>query len=561
MQQRVVVSADDFCYGLLGAIPFIRRQRFTRYTNRGNKRSAALHEKYRIVRVACIVSAAAAGTLAVELDTEVLAAGLTSPVFVTSPPGDTNRLFVVQQAGVVRIIELSSNTVLATPFLNIDPLVTSGGERGLLGLAFHPNYATNGFFFVHYSSAESGKVGDTVLARYQVSGNPNVANAASAQIFLEVVQDFANHNGGTIAFKPDDPNNYLYLALGDGGSGGDPSNRAQDLTSRLGKILRIDVELGAPAAAPASNPFVGQPGDDLIWAYGLRNPWRLSFDRQTGDMYIGDVGQNSIEEIDFEPANSPGGVNYGWRLLEGSDDFNCVDCNGARASTALPIHQYTHADGISVTGGYVYRGSKIPGIQGRYFFADFSGRVWSFLYDGASLTDFQENSADLNPGSFSISSFGEDGLGELYIVDYSGRVLRITGPPGPPVLTESAGGLVEVGDSVTLHVDVTGTEGTTTYQWFRVGNGTPLANGGNISGADTTSLTFDPVSASDSGSYFLRVTDESKGVYNSAPISITVVAVGSIRAVGAMALGMAVGTIIVIGMLRLRRRSPYEGRS
>ncbi len=245
-----------------------------------------------------MLACASLGTASAQVVAELYADGFTNPVLVTAPEGD-ERLFVVEQRGVVWIVDGASAT-LPTPFLNIDPLVTSGGERGLLGMAFHPDYETNGQFFVHYSSAETGKIGDTVLARYTVSGgNPDVANPGSASIFLEVDQPFSNHNGGMIAFRPGDSGNYLYMALGDGGSAGDPQNNAQNIENVLGKILRIDVDAGAPAAAPASNPYVGIAGHDLIWSYGLRNPWRFSFDRLTGDMYIGDVGQNSVEEIDF----------------------------------------------------------------------------------------------------------------------------------------------------------------------------------------------------------------------------------------------------------------------
>ena len=364
-----------------------------------------------------------------DLALELVSAGFDRPIFVVSPLGDTNRLFVLEQGGVIRVIK--NGALLETAFLDIQSAVTSGGERGLFGLAFHPDYATNGFFFVHYS----GDVGQTVLERYGVSTDADVADADSGVVFLTQSQPFTNHNGGMIAFKPNDPEHYLYIGLGDGGSQGDPENRAQDLTTLLGKILRIDVDQGTPATAPESNPFVGQAGDDLIWSYGLRNPWRFSFDKVTADLYIGDVGQGTVEEIDFEPVSSGGGVNYGWRLLEGTLDFNCSDCDDARATTVIPIHEYPRSDGISVTGGYVYRGSAIPELFGHYFFADYgSGNVWSFSFNGTEFSEFQEWTDDLSSQSMSISSFGEGADGELYIVDLSGSIHRIV----------SAGGATEI---------------------------------------------------------------------------------------------------------------------
>ena len=280
---------------------------------------------------------------------------------------------MVEQSGTILIIE--DGTLLAQPFLDIISKISFSYEEGLLGLAFHPDYALNGFFFIDYS----GLSGETVIERYSVSSDPDVADASSGQVYLTVAQPFPNHNGGMIAFKPNDPGHYLYVAMGDGGSGGDPGNRAQNLSTLLGKMLRLDIDHDPPATAPPDNPFVGVAGDDFIWAYGLRNPWRWSFDRETGDMFIGDVGQETIEEIDFEPSASAGGENYGWRLLEGSSPFNCVDCESALATTVLPLHEYTHDDGITVIGGYVYRGTQFLSLRGHYFFADLNGRVWSFL--------------------------------------------------------------------------------------------------------------------------------------------------------------------------------------
>lgn len=370
----------------------------------------------------------AAGSASAALTTETIATGFSSPVHVTSPPGETARLFVVEQGGVIRIIDRSDNSILATPFLDISGTVVSGGERGLFALAFHPDYASNGYFFVHYSGAG----GDTVVSRFTVSGNPNVANAASELVYFELDQPNTNHNGGMISFREQDAGNYLYIALGDGGGSGDPDEEAQDISSPYGAILRIDVDAGpgvdtSNPNVPASNPFVGVAGHDAIWAYGLRNPWRTSFDRLTGDLYIGDVGQGASEEIDFEDAASVGGLNFGWDLLEASLDFECgANCDDARANTVLPIHEYVRAIGRSVTGGNVYRGSEKPFNTGRYFFADFFSRMWVLEYDGATVSGFSEITSLLNPGGHNIPSFGEDGAGELYFTDFSGAVRRIT---------------------------------------------------------------------------------------------------------------------------------------
>ncbi|PCJ64479.1 MAG: hypothetical protein COA73_03740 [Candidatus Hydrogenedentota bacterium] len=380
------------------------------------------------------------------LTNEVIISGISEPVQVVAPPGDTSRLFMVEKAGRIRIITLPDNTLLSTPFLDISSLVNNFGERGLLALAFHPDYGSNGFFFIHYSNNS----GNTVVARYQVSGDANIANAGSAQFFLTQIQPASNHNGGMIAFRPFDTNYYLYIGLGDGGGGGDPDENSQNLTNKLGKILRIDVDAGVPANpavpyVPASNPFLDGAGgnDDSIWVFGLRNPWRFSFDRANGDLYIADVGQNAVEEIDYQPAASSGGENYGWDLLEGSADFECGDCDAARAATVLPIHEYTHADGFSVTGGIVYRGLDIPNLIGRYFFADLNGRVWSFAFDGSVVSDQAEHTSVLNPSGGTIVSFGEDAAGELYLVDIGGTIRKMIDPtPSEPIPAQSRFGLV-----------------------------------------------------------------------------------------------------------------------
>jgi len=342
---------------------------------------------------------------------QLVAGSLDNPLFVTAPNGDSARLFIVLQGGVIRVVR--HDTLLVTPFLDLTSQVSTGGEQGLLGLAFHPQHATNGRVYVHYTNS----AGDTRVVRYTVSADPNVANPASAETVLTQTQPFANHNGGMLAFGPD---GFLYIGLGDGGSGGDPQNNAQTMTTLLGKMLRIDVNGAAPYTVPASNPFAGQTGvRPEIWASGLRNPWRYSFDRLTGDLYIGDVGQGAREEINVQAAASPGGggENYGWRLMEGS---TCFVAFCSPAGLTMPVHDYTHNDGCSVTGGYVYRGTRVPALTGHYLYADYcDGWVRSFRWLSGAATDHRDWPS-LAPGG-PISSFGEDGRGELYVVVHGGR--------------------------------------------------------------------------------------------------------------------------------------------
>ena len=365
------------------------------------------------------------------LTTTRIATGLTSPIYVTHLAGDYDRLFIVEQCGRVKIFK--NGAVQSQLFLDLSTKVSCSGERGLLGLAFHPEYDgdANKQFFVNYTDT----IGRTVVARYSVSSNPDVADTTE-EILIRIDQPFANHNGGWIDFGVD---GYLYVATGDGGDGNDPGNRAQTITDQLlGKILRIDVDgddFPGDAlrnyAIPSGNPFVGVTGDDEIWAYGLRNPWRCSFDRQTHDLYIGDVGQDALEEVDFQPAADAGGRNYGWRCMEGTDCTGLTGCTCDDPSLTFPIHEYSHSGfQNSITGGYVYRGCTIPDLQGTYFFADFGrNRIWSLRYDGAAVSEFQERTTELEPpvGSIaSVSSFGEDAYGELYITDlFGGEVFKL----------------------------------------------------------------------------------------------------------------------------------------
>lgn len=394
---------------------------------------------------------AIAGVGIPELDTVRVAVGLSRPLYVTAPAGDFSRIFILEQfsgtTGRVRILNIPSNTLNATPYLSISP-VTTGNEQGLLGLAFHPDFLNNGYFWVDYTNSS----GATVIARYQANApfaTSTTANAASATTVLTISQPFTNHNGGWIGFGPD---GYLYIAMGDGGSANDPGNRAQNINELLGKMLRIDVDgadnipgnddddgvIGmtlAPYTSPADNPYAGAiPGRDEIWNIGLRNPWRNSFDRATGDFYIGDVGQNSIEEIDFQPGGLSGTPvrNYGWRCMEGLSCTGLTGCTCNGADLTLPISQYTHSGGrCSITGGYVYRGCAIPELNGVYFFADYcTAEIFSFTYSGSGSAPTPTNrTAELAPGGGlainTITSFGEDALGELYICDQGGEVFKI----------------------------------------------------------------------------------------------------------------------------------------
>ena len=338
---------------------------------------------------------------------ETIVSGLERPVDLQVAGDGSGRLFVIEKVGRIRVIQ--DGQLLNTPYLNITDRVGSvSNEQGLLGLAFHPNYAVNGLFFVNYTD----KSGNTVIARYRVTGDPNIADPTGETVLLRVNQPFPNHNGGVLAFGPD---GYLYAGLGDGGSSNDPQGNAQSLSTWLGKILRLDVDSVEPYAIPSDNPF----GDE-IWAYGLRNPWRISFDRGTGDLYIGDVGQDQWEEIDYVPAGTPGGMNFGWDYLEGTHFHEGSPPQGAQL--VPPVAEYSHSEGgCSVTGGYVYRGA-MPEWNGIYLYADYcSGIVWGLIH-----ADGGWQSQVLYSGVGRITSFGQDEAGEVYLVLDSGQILRLS---------------------------------------------------------------------------------------------------------------------------------------
>ena len=337
--------------------------------------------------------------------------GLSDPLFVANSGDGSGLVYVVQQGG--RIIAVDQAGKRRGTFLDLSARVSCCGERGLLGLAFHPDYMSNRRFFVDYTDRN----GDTVIAEFKASSATR-ADALSQRRLLHIDQPYANHNGGMLAFGPD---GFLYIGMGDGGSQGDPNNNGQSLDTLLGKILRIDVDHGSPYSTPSSNPFVGRRGARReIWDYGLRNPWRFSFDRSTGALFIGDVGQKGFEEINVEP-KARGGRNYGWHQMEGD---RCYTSGCTRRGKITPIAGYTHAQGCSITGGYVYRGSKFPTLNGAMFYGDYcSGKIWAL--DAAAALRGTSRVRSLLDTGLAISSFGQDESGELYVCDLGGSVYRL----------------------------------------------------------------------------------------------------------------------------------------
>ncbi len=366
----------------------------------------------------CAGASTVSGT---SLATTLVTAAVTKPTHIASAPLDTDRLFIVEQIGHIRLVQ--NDVLLNSDFLDIHDRISCCDERGLLSVAFHPEFATNGWLFVDYTDAS----GDTVIARYEGDNTTNSVDPSTEKILLHFTQPFANHNGGQLAFGPD---GYLYVGMGDGGSQGDPNGFAQSSSSPLGKLLRIDVNVaGTPYyAIPSGNPY-STAGDplDKVWARGFRNPWRFSFDRGPGDLYIGDVGGDNWEEIDVQPAASTGGENYGWNLFEGSHCLagGCPDPSGF----VMPLTEYPHGDDCSVTGGFVYRGCRLPDLRGTYFYTDYcSNRVRTLRYAGGTITEQGDKTTELRPtgGPFTnLTSFGEDARGELYLADYDGRVFKI----------------------------------------------------------------------------------------------------------------------------------------
>ncbi|WBV52776.1 PQQ-dependent sugar dehydrogenase [Chryseobacterium gambrini] len=342
---------------------------------------------------------------------EEFATGFTAPVEIAH--ANDSRMFVVQQNGIIKILQ-SNGTVNSTNFLNISSKITYGGERGLLGLAFHPQYPTNGYFFVYYNDIS----GNITVARYtRSSANPDVADPATEKIVLNLPKPFDNHNGGSIHFAPD---GYLWVVTGDGGSGGDPNNNAQNKNSLLGKLLRLDINSTGPYNIPPGNPFVGVDGADEVWAYGLRNAWKFNFDTVSGNVMIADVGQGQIEEINRMPLTQAG-INYGWRCYEGNNTYNTAGCP-AQSTMTFPVAAYDHSGGkCSITGGYVYRGTQFPALQGRYFFADYCSTQIGSLNSDDSITWTSAFSGN------NFSTFGVNNQNELFVAAVnSGKIFKIT---------------------------------------------------------------------------------------------------------------------------------------
>ncbi|CAN5247021.1 hypothetical protein BH11PSE10_BH11PSE10_02230 [soil metagenome] len=405
------------------------------------------YSRWLLIGNAVALAAAAAQAYTGEV---VLASGLTQPLALTAALGD-DRLFIVEKGGTIRV--MAGSVLQATPFLDLSPQVATDGERGLLGMAFDPGFTTNGRFYINYVDKTTL---NTVVARYRVnSAGAAQADPASAQTILSISQpNFTNHKGGWLGFRPGDSQN-LYIGTGDGGGSNDPSGNAQNGSSLLGKLLRIDVSGDtAGYTVAASNPFAGSTTvRSEIWALGLRNPFRNSFDRQTGDFWIGDVGQNAREEIDFEAAANPGGRNYGWRLREGT--LATPGVGGTASGLTEPVYDYAHLNagglGDSIIGGYVYRGPSVAGADGRYFFGDFvSNRIFSFAVGaGGTNSDLRDETAAFigSSGLSGLDSFGEDASGRLYAVGINGVVVRlaVTAVPEPQTLALMLAGLASLG--------------------------------------------------------------------------------------------------------------------
>ena len=378
------------------------------------------------------------------LSSVLIADGYKKPVFITSYPNNAKLLYIVEQAGLIKII--NDGKKLSRPFFDINKRVVNpnrpGDERGLLGFAFHPNHTNNGKFYINYMDND----GNTIISEFSTNSELR-ADHKSERIILKLKQPYGNHNGGDIQFGPD---GYLYISIGDGGKAGDPLNAGQDLSSLFGKIIRIDIEQ-KPYGIPKSNPFFGQKDKrEEIWAWGLRNVWRFSFDKQTGDKYLADVGQNKWEEVNFEPASSKGGLNYGWRIMEANHCYDPKE-NCPTEGLIKPIIEYpndanhpafafriieelsfseTDVEGCSVTGGYVYRGQKIKSMEGQYIFGDYcSGNIWTLKVVNGKAINFKNRTEEINigGGEFTtyISSFGQDSDGEIYIIDYNGGIYKL----------------------------------------------------------------------------------------------------------------------------------------
>jgi glucose/arabinose dehydrogenase len=430
-----------------------------------------------------MIAASAIVLTSVSVNAQITLVPFTSNVTAVTDIKHCNddRLFIVEQAGRIKISDLQGN-LNALPFLNISNKTVGGGERGLLGLAFSPNYQTDGRFYVDYTNLQ----GHTVIARYNVSAtDPDRADSLSAEILFTVTQPYSNHNGGALFFGKD---GYLYISMGDGGSGGDPGNRAQNLQENLGKLLRINVNVPSGFSIPGSNPFFGSStANPRIWAYGLRNAWRISKDRLTGDIWIGDVGQDLWEEIDFQPANNLGGVNYGWRCYEGNVGYNTTGCQ-PQSSYQSPVYVFPHGPACSVTGGYVYRGAQHAALFGKYIFTDYcDGKIKTLEPNGVGGYNFTTTNAI---ETFEFVTLGEDKYGELYVGRTSTGVLKLSNPGcSPTAFIGSEDTVNYCGSDYTFSTPYSP---GFLYQWY--------LNGSVIVGADTSTYT-----ASQNGNYSVQV--------------------------------------------------------
>jgi uncharacterized protein (TIGR03437 family) len=374
--------------------------------------------RYRQCRILIALALATLSALGQEIALTRVATGLTAPTDLQNAGDGSNRLFVVEQSGIIRV--LKNGVLNPDPFLDIRDKTHAGGERGLLGLAFPPGFAAKQRFYVNYTDLN----GNTTIAQYRVTSNSDVADPASEIVLMTIAQPYANHNGGCLRFGPD---GYLYVGMGDGGNAGDPQGNGQNRASLLGKLLRLDVETDpGRIVIPATNPFIGNSAArPEIWALGLRNPWRFSFDRATGDLWIADVGQDRYEEIDLQPAGSRGGENYGWNTMEGA---HCFSATCSTDGLTLPVFEYPHTDGCSITGGSVYRGAAAPGLRGTYVYGDYcSGRIWGLQRQANTYLNRLLIASAMN-----ISTFGEDEAGELYVANAKdGSIYRIEGSAAP----------------------------------------------------------------------------------------------------------------------------------
>ncbi len=465
---------------------------------------------------------------------KLLTSDVPSPIAVVAAPGESRYLYIASRAGTVRVLERSSGLILPSPFLDVSAQVDLDVDNGLLGLAFDPGFAQNGYVYINYNN----RAGEIVLERHQADPGAAVAEPGTATTIWRYARPLG-HNGGWIGFSP--INGLLYITSGDGGSGGtaDLANRAQTIVDQpLGKILRIDPRADDfPAddtrnyAIPPSNPFVGVVGDDEIWAYGVRNPWRGSFDRLTGDFYFGDVGMDTMEEVNHEPAGSPGGRNYGWPCMEGTRCTGSTLCSCGSPALTAPFFEYGHSIGLAVTGGYVYRGTAIPALQGLYFFSDYlSGRYWAARVpaDGGPAT-VEDRSSDFIPTGAStpvrfVASWGEDQDGELYLCSIGlSRVYKVVPfPCEPEVDVQPASQSRPVGSTITLRVLGVG-RSPLTYQWLKDSSPVPVAPGGRITGADTATLTISQAQSGDSGEYSAILMSPC-GTVSSLPAQISVFA-------------------------------------